>query len=393
MLLHRKPVILLPGFGGSKLVNSNGTCPFPPKRQMTPTPIAKKNGFINLSVFEKDWEAKYRLKFDKQTGLSMDDNIDVHDFGGVEGIRNLCEDCTHIDNVLSYVMKKEVINNAYNYKYFDTLVKCFERTGYVVGNDLFGAPYDFRKIMIPEYLTSYFGKLKALIERSVETTGRKGVIVCHSIGCLIFYMFLVEYCDTDWKHKHIDKFISVAGPYGGSSIALKTLFSGLPRLNFLKDKYFSVIQNSTGMILALPNMLGYAGDQIILHDQSNRRSYRVHDYFEVLPEVAQHVWVNDVQHHLQSLLKNTEVDTIFVTCTSHATDVRYTYSDITKNLCKEPIIIKNCRGDSVIPRKSLLFHNKNRQLYPNYRFIDVPNTEHTKILHTKQLLNIIKDNL
>jgi hypothetical protein len=140
-------------------------------------------------------------------------------------------------------------------------------------------------------------------------------------------------------------------------------------------------------------MLGYAGDQIILHDQSNRRSYRVHDYFEVLPEVAQHVWVNDVQHHLQSLLKNTEVDTIFVTCTSHATDVRYTYSDITKNLCKEPIIIKNCRGDSVIPRKSLLFHNKNRQLYPNYQFIDVPNTEHTKILHTKELLNIIKDNL
>lgn len=416
MLLRKKPLIFIPGFGGSKLCsivppppprviepkrrtifsrpkpkNKSDGAP-PPPQPPPPPPAPTKNGFINLNVFDKKWDEKYNLTFEEDAGLSTVDDIDVYDFGGVEGIRNLCEDCEQIDNMLGYILRKDVILNVYNYKYFDTLVTNFEREGYTAGKDMRGAPYDFRKIMIPEYMLQYFERLKALIEESVEHTRMPAVVVSHSIGSLIFYIFLVEYCTSAWKDKYIDKFISVAGPFGGSSIALKTLLSGLPKLslNFLKDKYYNVIQKSSGMMLALPNVLGYNNHDIIVHDRASRSDYTLENYLELLPNVSQHVWQNNVRPHLESFLLNTEVDTLFVTSTDHLTERGYIYDVVDTKVLKEPTNTLMSYGDSVVPKRSLLFHRKNKLLFPNYRFHDFPGTEHTKVLHSDYLTRLIK---
>lgn len=396
MHLTQKSVILIPGFAGSKLVD---TCPIPPPKlplrtkgnMKQPSMNTRNNDFVNLSLFDKEWKEKFSLKYDQTSGLSMDDTIDVHDFGGVDGVRNLCSDCDRIDSWFNYFFKTEVINKLYNYKYFDTLINRLETKGYTPSIDLFGAPYDFRKIMIKEYLEDYFKRIKELVERSYEINMKKSVLVSHSIGCLITYIFLVEYCDPLWKAKYIDKFISVGGPYGGSSIALKTLLSGLPKLNMLKDKYYNVIQNSSGLVLALPNILGYDCNDLLVYNAETSECFYKHNYLDLLPDIPYHIWVNNVRQYIPTFIKNTGVKTVIATSIDFETEVSYYYDSIDFKNIKEPDTVKSSPGDSVIPAKSLLFHEQRRNWYPNYSFVDIRNNDHTQLLHSKELFELIVD--
>ena len=387
--LRKNPVILVPGFAGSKLVD---VCPVvPPTNADKGLQFRKhKNDFVNLNIFDKQWKEKFALKYDKAAArLSVDDTIDVHSFGGVECIRNLCYDCTRIDSVFNYFFKTDVINKMYNYRYFDTLIERLESSGYVPTIDLFGAPYDFRKIMVRTYLESYFDRLKGLIERSHDVNDRPAVVVAHSIGCLIIYIFLVEYCDPVWKRKHIDKFVSVGGPYGGSSIALKTLLSGLPKLNLLKEQYHEVMRNSTGLLLALPNELGYERGQGLVHDLVMSKTYNRRNYAELLPEPSATLWKNDVLPFVPTLIQNTGVKTVIVTTTDCKTEVAYAYEGMDPKFMTEPVTVFYASGDGVIPSNSLKFHSVRRKMYPNYTFAQVPDNEHTRLLYSEKLFELI----
>ena len=383
-----KPVLLVPGFGGSKLVVNA-----PEKKLLKPP----KNDFINLSaVFTKQWEEMFNLKFDIDKGVIVEDSIDAYDFGGVDGVRNLCEDCSKIDGLLSQVFKSEVIVNLYNYRYFDTVIDhLMQNHDYEAGLDLCGIPYDFRKIMVPSYLQDMFRKLKLLIEERREVTNKPCVVVAHSLGCLFIYLFLVKHVDHAWKQKHIDKFISISAPYGGCSIALKTILSGLPRLSFLKDKYYSIIKNSTGLVATLPNTFGFEKDDVIIIDKSDTKTFTVNDFMDILPESTQFIWENNIKHNNIMYSKNTGVKTIFVVNTDKPTDYQYLYNlkgcDPKTQKIDEPITTITKLGDTVVHKESLLYHAYNSCMYDNYSIIEVPNTEHSKILDSDQLCRIISD--
>jgi hypothetical protein len=259
----------------------------------------------------------------------------------------------------------------------------------VVGGNLFGAPYDFRTIMLTNHMERYFVRLQELIEQATQQNRNKVVVVAHSIGCLLMYIFLVDYVSHEWKCKHIDSFISVGGPYGGSSLSLKTLISGLPKLSIFKERYFNVIQYSTGILLALPNVLGYQHEEPILSDVLHGKDYNLETYFQLLPDVTTHIWRNNVKPHIMSLTKDTGVRTVFVMASNHKTDLRYIYNGIDIQKQKEPIKIKLCYGDTVVPKRSLKFHARNRFMYPKYTMLDIPNSEHTKILHSAELTQIV----
>jgi pimeloyl-ACP methyl ester carboxylesterase len=396
-----KPIVLIPGFGGSKLIDN---CPIPPPAVRKPPgqfipfgsslrtaiePPIRNNDFINLNLFDNEWEDKFLLRYDRNAGLSIDDHIDVHDFGGVDGVRNLCNDCDKIDGFFNHFFKVEVINKVYNYKYYDTLITRLEEKGYVASVDLFGAPYDFRKIMIPEYFEEYLRKLRNLIETSYDINKKPCTLVAHSIGCLVTYIFLVEYSDALWKKKYIEKFISIGGPYGGSSIALKTLLSGLPKLNLLKEKYSNVIQNSTGLIMALPNVLGYDTRDPIVYDMEKIKSYNIQNVFELLPEIPFRIWHDYIKYYLPCYLENNEVNTVILTTTNVSTDIAYLYESIDIKTMKEPERIVRSHGDGVIPKKSLLLHSRRIFDFPNYKFLNVRDNEHTRILHSKELFDIV----
>jgi hypothetical protein len=382
----KKPIILVPGFGGSKLVD---TCPIRnTSKKKTDISLHPKNEFINLNIFDKEWKDRLALKYDTISGASIDDNIDVYDFGGVEGIRNLCEDCDAIDSVFNYWLKTKVISSVYNYRYFDAMICRLENLGYRIYHDLYGVPYDFRKVMIPTYRKYLFAKLKELIEESYEKTSEKNIIVAHSLGCLVFYSFLVEFVDGQWKDKYIDTFISVGGPYGGCSIALKTMLSGLPRLGFLKEKYLDIMRTSTGLALALPNHLGYDLNDIVVMEGS--KGYGVYGYLDLMPEMGSIIWEQNIKDHIPVFKENTGVKTVMVVSLDNKTDFTYNYKwDEKQGMYLEPTVACSSAGDGMIGDKSLLYHYLSAEEYPNYITFEFKGTEHTKILETDALSDLI----
>jgi hypothetical protein len=400
ILTFKTPIVIIPGFAGSKLIDKTKlTVPKLSKIKAgnNISCSTKKNGFINLNLFDKEWQQRYVLKYDPENpNCSIDDDIDIYDFGGVDGIQNLCEDCSQLDSLFMSVLKKPVISDIYNYKYFDDLVeRLTNRSGYIGGENLHGAPYDFRKIMIPEYLEDYLKKMKDLIEKTYEANRNKVLLVSHSIGCLITYLFLVGYCDISWKNKYIKSFISIGGPYGGSSVGLKTVLSGIPKLPFLKERYYNIMQRSSGLALALPNALGYHENDILLFEKQGHKAYTIHDYHETLPEFTYDMWEKHVRPIVPLFLENTGVKTIMVTTTNSSTEYGYVYDTINTEKIREPEEIRTTTGDSIVTANSLSTHERRRLNYLNYDFVNFKDAdlEHTSVLFSQDLYELIMLNV
>lgn len=380
-----RPIVLVPGFAGSRLITRRNV-----NHPHTGRP---QNDFINLNVFDRTWKDMFELKIDPITSnLNICDDIEVHDFCGVEGIRNLCDDCHSIDRVISKMIgTQNMIDKSYNYRYFDEFIVNLEANGYRSRIDMFGAPYDFRKIGVREYLELYVCRFKTLLESSYDINGTAAVIVAHSIGALVVYIMLTEYLEPIWKRKYIDRFVSVSAPYGGCSISVKTSLSGYPKLRFLKDKYMSVMQRSTGMSLAFPNEFGYKTGDVILRGLTPKlQTFNVHNYKEVMCDAMTRIWRENVAPFTASYLKNTGVSTAIVTATlDKPTDRGYVYQDLGRTANIEPLSTMCDAGDALIPRDSLTLHHNRRADFPNYTFHQFSDSEHTDILRDHRFHDMV----
>ncbi|XKL69351.1 hypothetical protein PGB90_007120 [Kerria lacca] len=99
------------------------------------------------------------------------------------------------------------------------------KLGYRIGYSLRGAPYDFRKG--PNEHTTYFNKLKLLIEETYTTNGNKSVIMLvRSMGALMSGTFLRRQTQ-EWKDKYIKSLVSISGDWGGAVGRLITYTDGV----------------------------------------------------------------------------------------------------------------------------------------------------------------------
>ena len=166
------------------------------------------------------------LRFDPETdhfSSAPGVRIRPRGWGCVDGISNLFEFDLG-DRVLIHPSMSAV---------YEMLVEDLtEKHGYVVGQSLLGAPYDFRLMADDAYVRRFFGELKALIEESYEKTrtcdtGPKRVFVMgHSLGGPVLLHFLNTHVDQAWKDQYIRAFITVGSPWTGSPKAYRTLLSG-----------------------------------------------------------------------------------------------------------------------------------------------------------------------
>ena len=119
--------------------------------------------------------------------------------------------------------------------------------------DLVAAPYDWTKCLQQntagiesdegsDYLDIYFGHLKRLIEfqywGNKGTRSKKVCVVSHSLGCVMFKVFLDWYLPRrpearinnrfpqQWKDMFVEIWIPLAGPFAGAPKALKAVISG-----------------------------------------------------------------------------------------------------------------------------------------------------------------------
>ena len=104
-------------------------------------------------------------------------------------------------------------------------------------NNMHFASYDWRlSFSNLEVRDGYFSHLKSTIELSKQKSGKKSVIVTHSMGSSMFPYFLkwVEsekggHGGKQWVQNHIESFVNIGGPMLGVPKALTSLLSGETR--------------------------------------------------------------------------------------------------------------------------------------------------------------------
>ncbi|OVA08619.1 Lecithin:cholesterol/phospholipid:diacylglycerol acyltransferase [Macleaya cordata] len=115
--------------------------------------------------------------------------------------------------------------------YMAPLVESLEQQGYIEGQNLFGAPYDFRYGLAAEghpsaVGTKYLQQLKELIEKASNSNGGKPVIILsHSLGGLFVLHFLNRNL-ISWRRKFVKHFVALSAPWGGTVQEMLTFASG-----------------------------------------------------------------------------------------------------------------------------------------------------------------------
>jgi hypothetical protein len=158
-----------------------------------------------LNPFELPcWCDNMKLVRNETTGLAQNTPgvyTRVPDFGGTSSLEDLDPSIPgHLASV------------------WGRMVGALVDAGYARNASLRGAPYDFR--YSPRSDPAYFGQLEALVvDTSAAHGGAPVVLVSHSLGCLQVHTFLRSRT-REWKVKYVRRWISVAGPYGGTNSLL-----------------------------------------------------------------------------------------------------------------------------------------------------------------------------
>ncbi|PRP89001.1 group XV phospholipase A2-like [Planoprotostelium fungivorum] len=110
--------------------------------------------------------------------------------------------------------------------YMNSLITSLEGRGYTRGVDLFAAPYDWR--VSPDFLFESMGyreKMTRLVEDMYKSSGKRVVLISHSMGNLHTLRFLNE-MSGEWKDKFIEHYFSIAAPWAGVPNTVKDILSG-----------------------------------------------------------------------------------------------------------------------------------------------------------------------
>jgi len=233
--------------------------------------------------------------------------------------------------------------------------------------NVFPVPYDYRLIHQKEYIDIFFEKVKIYIESFNEPIK----ILTHSSGGLLVHFFLSKQSD-EWKEKYIQKVINVNVPFGGLIHTIENLI--LPtRLNLMVSK--GLLKSLGAYIINMPNpdvikpILIVDGKEII-------------DYY-------QYFNLKDTQK--SKLLMNDMIKS-FDEPSNNKTTIIYTSNIMTSsiiNINNNKISIIKGLGDGVVPLASLLYPCK--WLNVNLEIIHLPNYDHSSILFSKELDDILHD--
>jgi hypothetical protein len=142
------------------------------------------------------------------SGVQIDPYVD---WGGVGGVEYLDSDLGPLIGLTGY---------------FSALVSALTARGYTPGINLHGAPYDWR--LAPDAhmaLGGYYGRLRLLIERTVNRSRRCAWIVAHSLGCPTASAFLSLQNDA-WLAANIEGMVALAGVWAGGVSMVKAMVSG-----------------------------------------------------------------------------------------------------------------------------------------------------------------------
>jgi pimeloyl-ACP methyl ester carboxylesterase len=144
---------------------------------------------------------------------------------------------------------QELLDNTFQYKYFDHLV----RKATASGIDVVAAPYDFRLMLDPLERCALFDRMRLRIEAAVAARGAPAVIVGHSLGGVVATWFLAAHVDEAWRLAHVAKLITLNAPFGGSPLATRALVCGEYYIPGYNRAFREGLQLNSGILMSLPN--------------------------------------------------------------------------------------------------------------------------------------------
>jgi pimeloyl-ACP methyl ester carboxylesterase len=120
-----------------------------------------------------------------------------------------------IDTRSTYLLTKNV--------YYSGLIKRLEKDGHQV----LALPYDFRYIHHPEYFYDLYKHFTTFFEQQYAIQQEPMVVVCHSLGGLVFHHYLTSHAADAWTRKHIEKVYFVNVPMGGTPFSFYSIIDNI----------------------------------------------------------------------------------------------------------------------------------------------------------------------
>lgn len=256
----RRPVVLIPGFGGSILVPSGCV-----SKKLLNTRVPD-NRWLNIpSVITgggiRQWQRDMQLQLVENShgrivGTRAASDLTPYDFGGTRGVKDIVPEFT-----LLPPHHQHGLNDMFCHRYMHSLVDSLHQHGHVDRVSVFGAPYDFRMILDPIVRNLYFANLQSLVEQAARLNGEQVVIVSHSLGGLMFKWFASSFVSADWCARHIGQWVCLSVPFGGSYQALRAATAGQHYLPLLRSSVQQALQHNHGLIACFPNTLAFCEDE------------------------------------------------------------------------------------------------------------------------------------
>lgn len=386
-----RPIVLIPGIGGSILVNKNK-----PTRTIMRKELVH-NRWLNIYPFFprciEEWKSDMkcditRTSCGKVAGVKpVARDITILDFGGTCGIKNMLPEFLLLPENI-----QDIMQNAFQFRYYNELCDDLYSFGYKDHESLFGIPYDFRLVLDPDYRTELFQGMKHIIEKAKSHNNQQCVVATHSLGCLMFKWFLSSHVDPEWVKSHIYRLFMLSPPFGGSLYSLKTVMSGDFYIPHFHGMYKDELQTNTGIVMCLPNRFGFDPTYPLMKIEEPQKSViTLGDYSRLYQEghVSFQIWQDLYLPHVHDIYRYVDVDCHIINAINRATPISYTVRQPGKYPHKE----SHSDGDGIIipPDKSVV-----DAMFPldKLRMTTLKECKHTEIItHSFVVRNILESAL
>ncbi|KAH9528645.1 hypothetical protein DERF_002567 [Dermatophagoides farinae] len=271
--------------------------------------------------------------------------------------------------------------------YFGRMVEHFVVDfGYERGQNIRGAPYDFRKA--PNELQDYLKSVKKLIEQTYRMNGERRVaIICHSMGCLVMLKFLNDQ-QQKWKDHYVQSFITLGGPWGGSVKSIKAFISGdnfgvivAPSLTIRDDE-----RTFPSLAYLLPNDNVFDTDRVLV--ETKQRKYSIKNYQQLFHDIDYNVGYNmwlDVRNITYDLTAP-GVEVYCIHGIGHDTINKLIY-DKNQFPDQQPDRIEYGDGDGTVNEESLSackhWHHKQKQ---PVHYLPIHDMDHMRLLSDQNIM-------
>lgn len=376
------PVVLLPGLGGSSLEAEI-------HKQDAPSWYCFKNHdwfriwfAVEELLVQPCWMDNLQVSFDPATGnYSNRDGVKLRptDFGGVKGV-------AYLDYKFGIPVSLTSV--------YSSIIKSLEAIGYVAGQNLHGAPYDWRLPATFLEKNGWYADLQNLIETTYTNNGNLPVhVVTHSMGGPTGLYFLNSMSQS-WLDTYIASFTPIAGPWTGAPNALRAILSGdnfgiaFMGIDILSKKRLRDVARGAGGVMELvPNTDLNTGSLAFV--SNGQRNYSISDFPQLFADMGLNATA-EVYADVKNVVENLHAPGVPVHCAyGYGVPTEYFYS-YEKGWDEDPVIFDDQDGDGTVPLYSL----QECQRWATQQTQPVDNKEfnligHSDILHDDEFLQYL----